>query len=66
MAGAAVIEQDKMRRSSARRREQVQMRFLLRTVIFLVVAGGLALVGYAMFSDLPAPQGEVSVPVEVR
>lgn len=42
------------------------MRLLLRMVMFLVVAGGLALVGYAMFSELPAPQSEVSVPVEIR
>ncbi len=66
MAMRAVIEQHKMRRSSARQREQVEMRLLLRIVAFLVVAGGIALVGYAMFSELPAPQSEVSVPVEVR
>jgi hypothetical protein len=66
MANFAMIEHDKMRRSSARQREQVKMRFLIRIVVFLVVAGGLTLLGYAMFSELPAPQNEIVVPVEVR
>jgi hypothetical protein len=42
------------------------MRILLMVVLFLVVVGGLALVGYAVFFDLPAPQTDISVPVEPR
>lgn len=66
MAMRVVIEQHKMRRSGARQREQVEMRLLLRIVAFVVVAGGLTLLGYAMFSELPAPQSDVTVPVEVQ
>lgn len=66
MAMSTVIEQHKMRRSSVRQREQVEMRFLLRIVLFFGVAAGVTLLGYAIFSELPAPQSEVSVPVEVQ
>jgi len=42
------------------------MRFVLRAVLFLVVVAGVALVGLAIFSDLPAPTREISVPVEAK
>ncbi len=42
------------------------MRFVLKAVVFLVLAGGIALVGYAIFSDLPAPTQEVTLPVQPR
>lgn len=40
------------------------MRFVLRTIVFLVIAAGLGLVGVAIFSDLPAPTREVTLPVQ--
>jgi hypothetical protein len=42
------------------------MRILLRLVLFLVVAGAVGLVGFAIFSDLPAPQREVELPIEAQ
>ena len=42
------------------------MRFVLKAVLFLVVVAGVALVGLAIFSDLPAPTREISVPVEAK
>ena len=42
------------------------MRFVLKAVLFLVVVAGIALVGLAIFSDLPAPTREISVPVEAK
>ena len=42
------------------------MRILVRTVLFLVVVAGAGLVGYAIFSDLPAPTREVVLPVEPK
>ncbi|HPG22714.1 MAG TPA: hypothetical protein PLH75_07990 [Amaricoccus sp.] len=42
------------------------MRFVLKAVLFLVVAAGVALLGLAIFSDLPAPTREISVPVEAK
>lgn len=42
------------------------MRTLLRIVLFLIVAGGITFLGYAVFSELPAPRNEVTMPVEVR
>jgi hypothetical protein len=40
------------------------MRIVLRTILYLVVIAGLGLVGYAVFSDLPAPTREIVLPVE--
>lgn len=42
------------------------MRILMRAVLFLVVVAGVGLVGYAIFSDLPAPTREVALPVEPK
>lgn len=42
------------------------MRFLLKAVGVLVLFGALAFVGYAVLFDLPPPEREVTVPVEVR
>jgi hypothetical protein len=42
------------------------MRFVLKAVLFLVAVAGVALVGLAIFSDLPAPTREISVPVEAK
>lgn len=42
------------------------MRLGLRLVFFLIVAAGLGLLGLAIFSELPAPTSEVSVPVEAE
>lgn len=40
------------------------MRYLFRAVLFLVILGAAALLGMAVFSDLPAPRAEISVPIE--
>ncbi len=42
------------------------MRMILRIVLYLVVVAAVGLVGLAIFSDLPAPQHEVEVPVEAK
>lgn len=42
------------------------MRYFLIAVLFLVVVGGAALVGYSLLFELPAPQRDISVPVEPR
>jgi hypothetical protein len=42
------------------------MRFALKAVSFLVVAAVVGVLGFAIFSDLPAPVREVSRPVEVQ
>ena len=42
------------------------MRRVLMAILFLVVAGVLALVGVAIFADLPAPQREVEIPIEAK
>jgi len=54
------------RGGQAAQTEQVIMRFVLKAVLFLVVAAGVALLGLAIFSDLPAPTREISVPVEAK
>lgn len=40
------------------------MRRLLIGLLCLATAGGLALVGFAVFSDLPPPQRQVVLPIE--
>lgn len=40
------------------------MRLLVKAVLYLVVFGVLALLGFAIFSDLPAPSREISLPIE--
>ena len=42
------------------------MRILLKSVLLLAVVGVVALLGFAVFSDLPAPQREVSLPIAVQ
>ena len=42
------------------------MRTLVRIVLYLVLVGVVGLLGIAIFSDLPAPQREVELPVESR
>lgn len=42
------------------------MRILLRIFVYLVLVAVVGLVGLAVFSDLPAPKGEVSLPVEAK
>lgn len=39
------------------------MRLLLKGAISLVVLGAAVLVGFAIFSELPAPTREVAVPI---
>jgi hypothetical protein len=42
------------------------MRRVLVAILLLVVVGGLGLVGMAIFSDLPAPQRRVELPIEAQ
>jgi hypothetical protein len=42
------------------------MRIFVRIVLYLVLVAVLGLVGFAIFSDLPAPQREVELPVETE
>lgn len=42
------------------------MRMVFRALAYLVILGGIALLGFAIFSDLPAPRREISLPVEAR
>jgi hypothetical protein len=60
-----VIEQIRMPRQAARA-VQDRMRTLLRIVLYLVLVAVVALLGIAIFSDLPAPQREVEVPIEPK
>ncbi len=40
------------------------MRIVLRAILYLVVIAAAGLVGFAVFSDLPAPTREIVLPVE--
>jgi hypothetical protein len=40
------------------------MRFLVRAIIYIAVLGSVALIGFAVFSDLPAPRAEISRPID--
>jgi hypothetical protein len=42
------------------------MRMVLRIVMYLVIVAVVGLLGIAIFSDLPAPQREVELPVEAQ
>jgi hypothetical protein len=42
------------------------MRRLLMAILLLALGGVLALIGVAIFSDLPAPQREVELPIEAE
>ncbi len=37
---------------------------LIKFLFYLAVIGGIGLVGYALFFELPAPQNEVTVTIE--
>ena len=39
------------------------MRLLLKGMISLVILGAVVLVGFAIFSELPAPTREIAVPI---
>jgi Na+/proline symporter len=60
-----VIEQFTMRRQAARA-VQDRMRIFFKIVLYLVIVAVVGLLGMAIFSDLPAPQREVEVPVEAQ
>jgi hypothetical protein len=42
------------------------MRIFGRILLYLVLVAVVGLVGFAIFSDLPAPQRDVEVPVEAK
>lgn len=42
------------------------MRLVLKAVAFLVAIGAIGLFGVAVFSDLPAPTREITLPVSPR
>jgi hypothetical protein len=42
------------------------MRTVLRIVLYLVLVAVVGLLGIAVFSDLPAPQREVELPIEAK
>ena len=42
------------------------MRLVFRIVLYLVLVGVVGLLALAIFSDLPAPQQEVTLPVEPK
>ena len=41
------------------------MRFLFKVLLSVLVLAGVALVGFAVFTELPAPQEDVVVTVDV-
>ena len=43
-----------------------RMRKLVKIVAYLLGVGVVGLVGIAVFSDLPAPQRQVSLPIEAK
>lgn len=42
------------------------MGLAIKAAAFLVVIGGAGLLGVAIFSDLPPPTREISLPIEAR
>ncbi|HET9069492.1 MAG TPA: hypothetical protein VFN28_12670 [Amaricoccus sp.] len=42
------------------------MRIFGRILLYLVLVAVVGLTGFAIFSDLPAPQRDVEVPVEAK
>ena len=42
------------------------MRLLFKAVLAVAVLAVLELVGFAIFSDLPAPERDIAIPVEAR
>lgn len=37
---------------------------LIKILFYLAIICGIGIVGYALFFDLPAPQSEVTLPIE--
>lgn len=42
------------------------MRMIVKVVLALLLIGAVVFFGLAMFSDLPAPSREITLPVEAR
>ena len=42
------------------------MRLMVKVVLALLVIGALVFFGLVIFSDLPAPSREITLPVEAR
>jgi hypothetical protein len=42
------------------------MRIFGRILLYLVLVAGVGFVGFALFSELTAPQHDVEVPVEAK
>jgi hypothetical protein len=42
------------------------MRLVFRIVLYLILVAVVGLLAIAVFSDLPAPQREVELPVEAK
>ena len=42
------------------------MRLIFRIVLYLILVAVVGLLALAVFSDLPAPQREVEIPVEPK
>ena len=42
------------------------MRILFRIVLYLALVAVVGLVAFAIFSDLPAPQRQVELPIEAK
>ena len=61
-----MIEQFTMRRQAGTGRAGTDADVLLRIVLYLVLVAVVGLLGFAIFSDLPAPQREVELPVEAK
>jgi hypothetical protein len=43
-----------------------QMRTIFRIILYLLLVAVIGLLGIAIFSDLPAPQREVELPIEAN
>lgn len=42
------------------------MRLLIRAILYLAALCVIALIGFAVFSDLAPPQREIAIPIEPR
>ena len=41
------------------------MRFLIKSLVVLILLGGIGLVAYAMLADLSPPREDISRPVQI-
>ena len=41
------------------------MRFLIKSLVLLILLGGIGLVGYAVLADLSPPRKDVTLPVQI-